>query len=129
MKKFITKYDIQHFNGCEMNPYDAVDRLSYVDSTTQIVRMMKAGVNMRLQNSQLTAYDGDMNAPSMPVYAPDISQAYKELHELQDKLKENQRLYTEQLKRAKEAVATGKSTTGDGVTAKADTSSGLPSST
>lgn len=107
MKKFLTKFDIKHFEGIEMNPYDAVDRLSYVDSTTQIVRMLKAGVNMRLQNSQLYAYDGDMNAPSMPVYAPDITAAYKQLHEMQDKLKENQRIYTERLQAARDAAAKG----------------------
>lgn len=101
---FRTKFNVPRREGSMMNPYDAVDRLSYVDSTTQIVRMLKAGVNMRLQNSQLMAYDGDMNAPSMPVYAPDISTAYRELHEMQDKLKENQRLYTERLQAAKEAA-------------------------
>lgn len=107
MKRFLTKYDLKHFDGVVMNPYDAVDRLSYVDSTTQIVRMLKAGVNLRLQNSQLYAYDGDMNAPSMPIYAPDISAAYKQLHEMQDKLKENERLYTERLKAARDAAAKG----------------------
>lgn len=99
--KFVTKFDVTPFAGCEMNPYDAVDRLSYVDSTTQIVRMLSAGVNMRLQNSQLMCTDGDMNAPSMPVYAPDISVAYAKLHEMKEQLKENQRLKTEALEKLK----------------------------
>lgn len=94
MKRFFTKYHPSFYfgsDGVQMNPYDAVDRLSYIDSTTQIVRMMQAGVNLKLQNSQLMSYDGDMNAPSIPVYAPDISVAYKRLHELKDELKENER--------------------------------------
>ena len=53
MSKFRTKFNVPRFDGCVMNPYDAVDRLSYVDSTTQIVKMFQAGVNMKLQNSQL----------------------------------------------------------------------------
>lgn len=101
MKRFLTKYDIKHFNGVEMNPYDAVDRLSYVDSTTQIVRMLKAGVSMKLRRSQLIGSEDDMNCPAMPVYAPDIADAYRQLHEMQDKLKENQRLQTEALEKAR----------------------------
>lgn len=121
MKRFLTKFDIKRFNGCEMNPYDAVDRLSYVDSTTQIVRMLQAGVNMKLQRSQLMTIDGDMNAPSMPVYAPDIADAYRQLHEMQDKLKENQRLKTEALEQLKKQQ--------ENVTSKEDANSGLPSGT
>lgn len=121
MKRFLTKFDIEHFNGVEMNPYDAVDRLSYVDSTTQIVRMLQAGVNMKLQRSQLMTVDGDMNAPSMPVYAPDIADAYRQLHEMQDKLKENQRLKTEALEAAKKQA--------ENVTSKEGADSDLPSAT
>lgn len=123
MKKFLTKYDIKHFNGVDMNPYDAVDRLSYVDSTTQIVRMLQAGVSMKLQRSQLWSFDGDMNAPSLAVYAPDIADAYRQLHEMQDKLKENQRLKSEALKAALETKNNGNVTSEEGA------NSDLPSAT
>ena len=105
MKKFRTKFDVQHFDGCKMNPYDAVDRLSYVDSTTQIVSMLKAGVSARLQRSQLMTDELDLNSPSMPVYAPDIADAYRQLHQMQDELKENERKRSEAYKAAIAAKA------------------------
>lgn len=98
MKKFKTKFDMVPYRGTVMNPYDAVDRLSYVDSTTQIVEMMKAGVSAKLRRAQLIGDETDLNAPATPVYAPDIAVAYKQLHELQDQLKENQRLKAEKFK-------------------------------
>lgn len=125
MKKFLTKFDIKPSVGIEMNPYDAVDRLSYVDSTTQIVRMLRAGVSAKLRNSQLMTYDGDMNAPSMPIYAPDIADSYRQLHELQDRLKENQRAKTEAMMKAQEEAKKKAS----GVTSNEGATSDLPSGT
>lgn len=96
--KFYTKYDVPPFKGCEMNPYDAVDRLSYVDTTQQIVSFLKAGVNMRLQRAQLMIQESGgaaLNAPTTTVYAPDVAEAFAQLHRLQDDLKENQRILTE----------------------------------
>lgn len=95
--KFYTKYDIAPYSGVEMNPFDAVDRLSYVDTTQQIVSFLKAGVNMRLQRAQLLIdQDGGaaLNAPSATVYAPDVAEAFAQLHRLQDELKENQKKLT-----------------------------------
>lgn len=121
MRKFLTKFDIKRFDGCTMNPYDAVDRLSYVDSTTQIVKMLQAGVNMKLQRSQLMTVDGDMNAPAMPIYAPDIADAYRQLHDMQDRLKENQRLKSEALDELKRQQLE--------VTSKEGANSDLPTAT
>lgn len=94
---FVTKYTVAPYNGVEMNPYDAVDRLTYVDTTQQIVSFLRAGVNMRLQRSQTMIDSGaDLNAPMTTVYAPDVAEAFAQLHKLQDELKENQRKLTEQ---------------------------------
>lgn len=101
--KFYTKYDQKPFEGSVMNPYDAVDRLSYVDSTVQIVEMLKAGVSAKLRASQMMCTEGDLNAPSVSVYAPDIADAYRQLHKLQDDLKENERQRSEAYRKAMDA--------------------------
>lgn len=90
MKRFYTKFDMQvtRYDGCIMNPIDAVDRLSYVDTTQQIVKMLNAGANLRMRNNQ--GYDSeDFNAPSMPVYTPDIADAQRRIRSFNDELKYN----------------------------------------
>lgn len=106
--KFYTKYDVEPYSGVEMNPFDAVDRLSYVDTTQQIVSFLKAGVNMRLRRAQLLIdQDGGaaLNAPSTTVYAPDVAEAFAQLHKLQDELKDNQEKLTKQREEALKAKA------------------------
>lgn len=104
MKKFFTKYDVYPFSGCTMNPYDAVDRLSYMDTTQQIVSMLRAGARLRLRDND--GFKGeDFNAPSMPVYTPDIAVAQRMLNSLSDELKANAQVKTAEFEASKkEAV-------------------------
>lgn len=94
VKRFYTKYDVPSFGGCVMNPFDAVDRLSYVDTTTQIVRMLQAGADLKLKRNQGFS-DEDFNAPSMQVYPPDIADSQRRLNEFQQKLKDSAKAKSE----------------------------------
>lgn len=123
--KFFTKYDVPPFKGVEMNPYDSVDRLTYVDTTQQIVSFLKAGVNMKLRRAQLMvdANGGAaLNAPSATVYAPDVAEAFAQLHKLQDELENNKRILTA---KREEAIAKAKASQSPEKGADSD----LPSST
>lgn len=102
MPRFLTKFIMTPFEGCVMNPYDAVDRLSYVDSTTQIVRMLSAGVNLRMRNSQ-GMQEVDFNAPSAVVYAPDVAEAQTMLNELEETLKYNASVRNAEFEASKQA--------------------------
>lgn len=101
IRRFFTKYDVQDtpYHGVVMNPVDAVDRLSYVDTTQQIVRMMQAGANLRMRNNQ--GYQSeDFNAPAMPVYTPDLADAQRRVKTFTDNLKENARIRSLEFERS-----------------------------
>lgn len=88
MKRFFSKFNVFRNEHALYNPVDAVDRLTYVDTTQQIARMMQAGVNLKLRSNQgLTGED--FNAPSMPVYAPDIALSQKMINCYKEDLKAN----------------------------------------
>lgn len=96
-KSFRTKFNMTPAVWPSYNPVDAVDRLTYVDTTQQITRMLNAGASMRMRNSQGLKGE-DFNAPAMPVYAPDISQSTRMIKEYKEALKENAERKTAELK-------------------------------
>lgn len=84
------------------NPVDAVDRLTYVDTTTEITRMLQAGASLRMRNAQ--GLEGeDFNAPSMCVYAPDISESARMINDYKNALKENAEKRTRELQELSKA--------------------------
>ena len=103
-KSFVTKFNIRPAVWPDYNPNDAVDRLTYVDTTQQISRMMQAGANLRMRNAQGLSGE-DFNAPSTPIYAPDVCEAQKMINEYKDNLKRNAEELTAAYEAAKEASA------------------------
>lgn len=86
--KFFTKFNLLPVKHALYNPNDAVDRLTYVDTTQQITRMLQAGVNLKLRNNQGLSGE-DFNAPAMPVYAPDVAISQRMINTYRDELKAN----------------------------------------
>lgn len=88
MKKFYTKFELVPHEVTIYNPVDKVDRLTYVDTTQQITRMLQAGVNLKLRANQGLSGE-DFNAPAMPIYSPDVALSQKMINDYKEELKAN----------------------------------------
>ena len=87
---FYTKFNKPTRVRCLYDPYDAVDRLTYVDTTVQISRMMQAGVNLAFRANQgfpTVDLDND-NSPVAPVYNVDPALSANMIKEYKQKLKD-----------------------------------------
>ena len=85
---FKTRFTVGRAHWPVYNPNDAVDRLTYVDTTQQITRMLQAGANLKLRNNQGLSGE-DFNSPAMPVYSPDVAISQKMINQYQEELKTN----------------------------------------
>lgn len=79
MIKFYTKYDRVKQQRSKLDPKDNVDRLSYVDSTRMVQRMILEGQNLNAYRAaaqragmyRLQDLETDEKVPAMPVYEED----------------------------------------------------------
>ena len=88
--KFYTKFAKPVRVRCLYDPYDAVDRLTYVDTTVQISRMMQAGVNLAFRSNQgfpTGDFEND-SSPAVPVYNVDPALSANMIKEYKQKLKD-----------------------------------------
>lgn len=93
------------------DPFDKVDRLTYLDTTVQITRMMQAGVNLAFRKEQGLPYDGtDDFDPSIPVFPVDPAISAQRMKEYRQALKDRAEAKRQQAIEASEPPAA----TGDG---------------
>lgn len=88
---FYTKFIKPTRVCCLYDPYDAVDRLTYVDTTVQISRMMQAGVNLAFRSNQglpTGDFEND-NSPAAPVYTVDPALSANMIKSYKQSLKDN----------------------------------------
>lgn len=90
------------------DPFDKVDRLTYLDTTVQITRMMQAGVNLAFRREQGLPYDGsDDFDPSVPVFPIDPAISAQRMKEYRQALKDRAEAKREQQQQQEPPAATG----------------------
>lgn len=89
MSKFFTRFHKVPREVDLYDPYDKVDRLTYLDTTVQITRMMQAGVNLAFRREQALPYDGtDDSDPCVPVYTVDPALSAQQMKSYRQALKD-----------------------------------------
>lgn len=99
MSTFFTRFHKPKREDVLMDPFDKVDRLTYLDTTVQITRMMQAGVNLAFRKEQGLPYDGsDDFDPSIPVFPIDPAISAQRMKEYRQTLKDRAEAKREQAK-------------------------------
>lgn len=100
MSTFYTRFHKPKREDVFMDPFDKVDRLTYLDTTVQITRMMQAGVNLAFRKEQGFPYDGtDDFDPSIPVFPIDPAISAQRMKEYKQALKDRAEAKREQAKK------------------------------
>lgn len=114
MSTFYTRFHKPKREDVFMDPFDKVDRLTYLDTTVQITRMMQAGVNLAFRKEQGLPYDGsDDFDPSVPVFPIDPAVSAQRMKEYRQTLKDRAEAKREQAKKEEAKLSETPAATGD----------------